>query len=337
MNEPNVAAAARMYELTTGAWVSQAIYVAAGIGVADRLAAGPRPVTEIAEETGTHAPTLYRLLRALADIGVFAELDGRRFALTGLGELLRGDVPGSMRSWAMMLGRPFHLRVWADLAESLRSGEPAFERVHGQSGFEYLRDHPEDGQVLNEAMTAASAQFIAPVVDSYDFGVFKTVVDVGGGQGALLAAVLAANPGVHGVLFDQPHVISGAGRPLEDAGVADRCERVGGDFFDSVPTGDAYLLSNVLHDWDDERCAAILASVREAMNDDGRVLLGEAVLPDAVAPHPAKWIDLEMLVMGGGRQRTEREYRELFHEAGLRLTRVIPTHVMFDLVEAEPR
>ena len=328
---------ARMYELTTGAWVTQAISVAAALNVADELAAGPRPVDEIAKAVDADAPTLYRLLRALADIQVFQRLDGRRFGLTPLGELLRADVPGSMRDWAVFMGRPFHVQAWADLLRSVRTGAPAFDRVHGREAFNYLAANPDEGAALDNAMTAASAQFIAPVVGAYDFSAFGTVVDVGGGHGALLAAVLAANPHVQGVLYDQPHVIAGAGRPLDEAGVADRCEFIGGDFFQSVPPGgDVYLLSNIVHDWDDERSIKILANCRAAMNDDARLLLGEAVLPDGTEPHPATLIDLEMLVMGPGRQRTQEEYRALFRLAGLRLTRVVPTHAMFDLVEAAP-
>jgi hypothetical protein len=326
---------ARMYALTTGAWVTQAISVAAALSVADELAAGPRPVDEIAKAVDADPPTLYRLLRALADMQVFQQLDGHRFGLTPLGELLRADVPGSMRDWAIFMGRPFHVHVWADLLESVRTGAPAFDRVHGREAFDYFAANPDDGAALDNAMTAASAQFIAPVVGAYDFSAFGTVVDVGGGHGALLAAVLAANPEVNGVLYDQPHVIAGAGRPIEEAGVADRCEFIGRDFFQSAPPGgDVYLLSNIVHDWDDERSVQILANCRAAMNDDGRLLLGEAVLPDGTEPHPATWIDLEMLVMGAGRQRTEEEYRALFRRADLRLTRVVPTHAMFDLVEA---
>jgi hypothetical protein len=338
MSEPVVIPPpARLYELTTGIWVSQALSVAAGLGVADELASGPRPADEIAKAVGADGPTLYRLLRALADAGVFTELDGRRFALTELGELLRSDVPGSMRSWATFVGRPFHLRSWTDLDESIRTGATAFDRVHGQDAFAYFAEHLGDGKLFNDAMTAAAAQFIAPVVEAYDFGAFRTVVDVGGGHGALLAAVLAANPGVRGVLYDQPHVIAGAGQPLEDAGVADRCAYLDGDFFRSVPPGaDAYLLSNIIHDWDDDRSVQILANCRAAMSGDGKVLLGESVLPSDATPHPAKWIDLEMLVMGEGRQRTEEEYRDLFRRAGLRLTRIVPTRDMFDVVEAVP-
>ncbi|HEY7429850.1 MAG TPA: methyltransferase [Streptosporangiaceae bacterium] len=327
----------QMYVLTTGTWVSQAISVAATLGVPDELAAGPRAVTDLASSVRADPPALYRLLRALADIHLVDELGGRTFALTALGGLLRSDVPGSMRSWAIMVGRPFHRSSWTDLVASVRTGKCAFERVHGRGAFDYLRDHPEDGKVLNDAMTAAAGQFITPLVDSYDFSALGTVVDVGGGHGALLAAVLAASPGVRGILFDLPEVIAGAGAPLREAGVADRCACLGGDFFQSVPPGgDAYLLSNIIHDWDDERAVQILSRCRAAVGAGGRVLLGEAVLPGACQPSPANWIDLEMLVMGSGRQRTETEYRELLRRAGLSLARVIPSHEMFQLVEATP-
>jgi hypothetical protein len=332
-----IPAPARLYQFITGIWMSQAVSVAAELGVADRLASGPRSVDEIAQAVGAHGPTLYRLLRALADIGIFSELDGRRFALTELSELLRSDVPGSLRSWAIFVGQPFHLRSWTGFHESVRTGATAFDRAHGQDSFGYFAEHQGDGELFNDAMTAASAQFIAPMVEAYDFGAFRSVVDVGGGHGALLAAVLAANTGVSGVLYDQPHVIAGAGTRIEEAGVADRCQYIGGDFFRSVPSGgDAYLLSNIIHDWDDDRSVQILANCRAAMNRDGRVLLGESVLPDDATPHPAKWIDLEMLVMSEGRQRTEAEYRDLFRRAGLRLSRVVPTNEMFDVVEAMP-
>lgn len=326
---------AQMFQMVTGAWTAQAIGVAAELGVADVLGDGPRAVEEIAAAVDADAPTLYRLLRALADRGVFSELDGRRFALTELGRTLRADVPGSMRAWAVMLARPFHLAAWSGLTGSVRTGEPAFDRVHGQGAFEYLAANPEDGRILNDAMTAASAGAIAPAVAAYDFGAYGKVVDVGGGQGALIAAILAAYPEVQGVLFDLPNVIADAGGPLAAAGVAARCDLAGGDFFTEMPSGgDAYVLSNVLHDWDDDRCEKILASCRGAMTPGGRLLLVEAVLPDGPEPNEAKWVDLEMLVMGSGRQRTEGEYRDLFARTGFTLTRVIRTGAPFDLVEA---
>jgi hypothetical protein len=326
---------AQMMQLTWGSMVSQAISVAAGLGVADALADGPRGVDDIAATVGADAPSLHRLLRALADIGVFEELGGRRFGATPLGDLLRTDAPGSLRDWAIMVGSPFHRTAWTGLLGSVRTGEPAFEQVHGASSWDHARDHPEDGRVLDAAMTVASGRSLAAIADGYDFGAAGTVVDVGGGQGALIAAILAANPGVRGVLFDLPHVV--AGQIVKEAGVGDRCEYVGGDFFEAVPAGgDVYVLANVIHDWDDEHAARILRNCSSAMNPGGRVLLGEALLPDTTEPSPAKLIDLEMLVMNvrGARQRTESECRDLFAQAGLRMSGVVGHVHPFDLVEA---
>jgi hypothetical protein len=346
-------AAARMMELSTGTWISQAVSVAAELGLADTLVDGPRLVDDIAAAVGANAPSLYRLMRALADVGVFEELDGRRFASTPLGELLRDDAPGSLRAWVIMVGRPFHRAAWTALGDGVRTGEPAFDRVHGAPAWDYLRRHPADGRVLDAAMTTVSSQIIAPVFTEYfkehfsggemadlagdmgnDPGATGTVVDVGGGQGGLLTAILAANPRVRGVLFDLPHVV--AGQVISGAGFGDRCTCVGGDFFASVPAGgDAYVLSNIIHDWGDEDAVRILRNCRAAMNTGGRVLLGEAVLPDEIRPSRAKWMDLEMLVLNaqGARQRTCREYRDLFARAGLRLSRIVGDGDVFALVE----
>lgn len=329
----------RLFDLTIGGWVSQTVSVAAELGVADELASGPRPVDQIAQAVGAHAPSLYRLLRALATVDVFQELSGRRFALTALGELLRSDVPGSMRSWALLLGQPFHQNAWNRLTDSVRTGEPAFDRVHGRTMFDHFGDHPEDAELMNAAMTAISSQFVTPVVERYDFSGFGTVVDVGGGHGALLAAILTANPKAGGILYDLPHVIAGAEPRIAAAGIGDRCECVAGDFFDSVPPGgDAYLLSNIIHDWDDDRCVRILANCRTAMADDGRVLLAEVLLgdhPDSDEPSLPVWVDLEMLAMtSGGRQRTKTELGQLLARAGLRLSRTVPTGGAFAVLEA---
>ncbi|SFO20922.1 methyltransferase [Actinomadura madurae] len=330
----------QMMDLTTRTWVSQAVSVAAELGVADTLADGPRHVDDIARTVGADADALYRLLRALSDLDLFRELEGRRFASTPLGDVLGTGVPGSLRDWAIMTGRPFHREAWTALAHTVRTGEPAFEHVHGAMGFDHFRDHPADGQVLNAAMTAVSGLVIAPVVAACEFEPGSKIVDVGGGHGALLAAILAADPDAHGVVFDLPHVVDGAGRAAEDAGVADRCEYIGGDFFESVPSGgDAYVLSNIVHDWDDGSAVRILANCRDAMNPNGRVLLLEAVLPDDIRPSRAKWIDLEMLIMArGARQRTGAEYAELLNRAGLHLTRVDVDHDAgaFGVIEAVP-
>ncbi|GAA2845063.1 methyltransferase [Nonomuraea rubra] len=322
---------ARAAGLVTGAWVAQAVSTAAALSVPDELARGPRPVTELAVAVGADAGALYRLLRALSGVGVVEEGEDRVFALTELGELL---TAGALGGFAVMLGAPFHRRAWTDLEHSVRTGESAFARLYG--GFEHFGDHPGDGEVLNAGMTAASNLLLAPAVLAYDFTPFGAIVDVGGGHGALLALALSGHPSGRGVLFDLPHVIATAGRPLREAGVAGRCELVAGDFFQRVPAGDAYLLANIVHDWDDERAVAILSGCRAAMTDGGHVLLVEAVLPATRnEPHPATLIDLEMLVMNrGGRQRTLGEHQRLLERAGLRLTREIRSEGTFSLLDA---
>lgn len=317
--------AARVLQLATASWMSAAVSAAAALGVADELGSGPLPVEEIAEAVGAHAPTLYRLLRACADAGLFEEHDGRVFELTAAGQALRSDVPGSMRNFALWVGLPTDRLTWSGLVTAVRTGRPAFPSVHGRPIWEYVREDPEVSRVFNKAMTEVSSQMVRPVADMYGFGAFRRVVDVGGGHGALLAAVLRNAPEAHGVLFDQPEVIAGAGRELKEAGVDQRCELEGGDFMVSVPAGgDAYLLSNVLHNWDDERAARILENCRSAMAPDGRVLVVEAVMPEGGAPSPVKLMDLNMLMLCGGHQRTEKEFAQLFQRAGLRFSRVVP-------------
>jgi SAM-dependent methyltransferase len=265
----------KLIQLTTGTWVSQAISVAARLGVADTLADGPRPTVEITQAVDAHAPTLYRLLRALADLEVVTELEDRRFALTPLGELLRTDADGSMRAWATMIGLPFHRDAWTDMYASVRTGEPAFARVHGAVLFGYLAEHPDDAAAFDTAMGSISTGFESAIVHVYDFGPFGIVVDVGGGRGTLLAAVLQANAEARGVLVDLPDVVAGASKILERAG----------DFLDTLPdTGDLYLLSNILHDWDDDTAVRILRNCHRAMRDQGRLLIVEAVIPDGTAP-----------------------------------------------------
>jgi hypothetical protein len=332
--------AQQMMQLLTGAWAAQAVSAAATLGVADALHRVPRPCDETAAEVGADAGALYRLLRALSGIGLVEEHDGRTFTLTDLGDLLRTDAPESLRGFAIMIGARWHRRSWTDLAESVRTGAAAFTRLFGDS-WQYMSEHPDDAEVFDRAMTAVSRSRMAPAVRAYDFSPFERVVDVGGGHGALLAAALSGHPKLRGVLFDLPHVVGSAGAPLEEAGVADRCELVGGDFFAAVPEGgDVYLLSNIVHDWDDDRAVTILANCRMAMRDGGRVVLCEAVLPEARnTPHPATLIDIEMLVMApGARQRTMDEYVGLFLRAGLRLSNVIanPDADPFSLVEAVP-
>ncbi|MFJ3515898.1 methyltransferase [Streptomyces sp. NPDC090131] len=324
-SHPKPPPSVRVLQLVTSSWMAAAVSAAAELGVADALADGARPVDEIAKAVGAHAPTLHRLLRACADIGLVEERDGAVYVLTDVGEALRSDSPTSMRNFARWTGLAADRNTWVGLADSVRTGEPAFEKVHGQNVWDFMRDRTDVSGVFDDAMTEASRQLIAPVVDAFDFSGAGTVVDVAGGHGALLAAVLAANPDVRGVLYDQPDVVVGAKETFRGLGVDDRAETVGGDFFDSVPAGgDAYLLSNVIHDWDDANSLKILANCRAALGEGGRVLLVEAVMPERTEPSPTvSLMDLNMLVLCGGRQRTEAEFAELFAAAGLRLTRIV--------------
>ena len=325
-----------MTELLRAGRLSTSIAVAARLGVADHLVDGPLGAEELAERVGADPQALSRVLRLCADAGVFAELEDRRFGQTPLSELLRGDREDSMRGLAMLFESPFLRAAWTELHAAVRGGGRAFDRAHGVPLFDYLTEHPDDAAVFDAAMVGASRQLIAAVLDAYDFSGFDTVVDVGGGNGALLALILAGNPGARGILFDLPAVTDRAQALLADAGVADRCEVVAGDFFESVPAGgDAYVLTQILHDWEDEAATRILRNCRAVMNDDARLLLGEAVLPAGPERSLARFIDVEMLVIGG-RERTEAEYRKLLAGAGLRLTRVIPSALLHSVVEAVP-
>ena len=327
---------ATLLQMMTGYWVSQALHVAAKLGIADLLADGPLSCEDLAAATDTHAPSLQRVLRALASVGVFTEVSPGSFALTPLAKLLQTETPGSMRALAIMYAEEQY-RAWGELLHSVRTGEMAFDHQFGMGYFEYLAQHPEADRVFNEAMTGWTHQLVGAVVDTYDFSPFKTVVDVGGGYGALLSAILQRNLGMLGILFEQPHVIASAEEQLVTTGVADRCLLVGGDFFAEVPAGgDAYVLSQILHDWDDERCVTILGQCRRSIPDHGKLLVIELVPPEGDEPFLGKWLDLHMLVLLGGRERTASEYDTLFRTAGFKLDRVVPTPSGPSVVEAVP-
>ena len=327
----------QLQHLIAGGWVAQAIAVAADLGIADLLADGPKSSAELAEATDSHPRALYRLLRTLAGVGVFTEVEPETFGLTPMAETLRSDVPASLRAWARQTCGDVQWRTWGQLGHSVRTGGTAFKHVHGMENWQYRAQHPEANAMFNAAMTSFSSQVTGAVVAAYDFSRFGTLVDVGGGLGQLLATILAATPSLRGLLFDQPHVVANAGRILADAGVADRCEIVGGSFFESVPGGaDAYILSRVIHDWDDERSVAILKTCRRAMGDGGTLLLVEEVIPPGDTPSFGKLMDLNMLVSPGGEERTEAEYRALYEAAGFTLTQVIPTRSRMHVVEGSP-
>jgi hypothetical protein len=326
--------AATLLRLVNGYYVSQAIHVAATLGIADLLADGTRTSDELANEAGADPDTLYRLLRALASVGVFHEGDDRAFSLTPLGELLRSDVPGSLHGWAAYAGRPYFWAAWAELLHSVRTGENAFRHVYGQDIWSYRADRPDESALFDGAMKALTEASNAALIDAFDFSRFEMLVDVGGGNGALLASVLAANPALQGVLFDQAHVVAGADQVLEAAGVANRCRIESGDFFAAVPEGgDAYLLKSIVHDWEDEESSAILRVVRAAMPEGATLLVVERDLGAPNEDAPAKFSDLNMLVGPGGRERTQDEYASLFESTGFRLIGVTPTartHAVFE-------
>jgi hypothetical protein len=323
--------------LVNGYQVSQAIHVAAVLGVADHLAGGPRASDELAAATGSHPRALYRLLRALAAVGVFREEPGRRFALTPLGACLRSDAPAPVGPLAEFAASPPQWQAWGALLHSVRTGENAFRHVHGVDVWAYRAAHPAAGEVFDRAMTGLTRTVAAAVRAAHDFSRYGTVVDVGGGQGELLAALLAAHPALRGVLFDQPHVVAGAPAALGAAGVAARCRVVGGDFFAAVPAGgDAYVLKQILHDWEDAEATAILRSCRRAIGPAGRLLVIERGIAAPNEGAPGKLTDLLMLVSAGGQERTEEEYAALFAAGGFRLVGVTPTAAGMSILEAAP-
>jgi hypothetical protein len=321
-------------KMAFGAVVTQALYVAARLGIADLLAAGPRPVAELAAETGTHERSLYRVLRSLAGSGVFAEVAPQTFGLTPVAERLRSDVPGTMRNGLIFMGERWHFNVWANMMHSVRTGQPAWGLTHGAEVFEYFAANPAHAEIFNGAMTDMSVGIAPMVVEAYDFSGFGTLADIAGGHGYLLAQVLKANPGLSGVLFDVPSVVEGAAALLEREGVAGRVERVAGDFFAGVPRTDAYVMKHIIHDWDDERATLILKNINEAMGADGRVLIVETIIPEGNGPHYSKVLDLEMLTSPGGVERTAEEYAALLAAAGLKLSRIVPTRSPFSIIEA---
>lgn len=325
----------QMMQMITAYWVSQSIYAAARLGIADQLKTGPKSYLELADLTGSHAPSLYRLLRALASVGVFAETATGIFALTPLSYCLRSDVPESVRDASIMMGDPEHYGSWGNILHSVQTGQSGFENMYGKNVFEYYAENPEPATVFDRAMTSFSSVESAAVVAEFDFSGIHTLVDVAGGHGSLLLAILEANPTMQGILFDQPDVIDRARSLVADRSASNRCQLATGNFFESVPQGaDAYLMKHIIHDWDDERSIAILKRCHEAMADQGRVLLVEQVIPPGDEPFLGKLLDVNMLVMcPGGKERTADEYRCLLEKAGFRLTRIVPTSGLVSVVE----
>ena len=326
-----------LLELMSGFMATHAVYAAARLGIADVLARGPRSAGDVAAELGTSPDATYRLLRACAAAGVFHEEADGRFALTATANALRADTPDSMRSVVLMIGDPRYQSVWGQLPESVTSGLPGAEAVHGVSMWELLDRDPDYADTFNDAMTRLTTLDWPTVAAAYDFTTFPRIVDIGGGHGQLLALMLGAAPAAHGILLERESLIAGALERLREAGVLSRCRLDAGSFFDTAPDdGDLYVLRRVVHDFDDDRAVALLSNLRRHMPRRATLLLMESVVPPGNEPHFAKSLDLDMLLFVGGRERTEVEFGALLDRAGFEMTRVVPTISMISLVEARP-
>jgi SAM-dependent methyltransferase len=339
MGEPtkvDSADAAALRQLIMGFRASQMIYVAAKLGIADHLAAGPQTAEVLARAVGAAPRPLYRLLRALASIGIFAESSAGAFALTPMGRLLQGR-PGSLRSSALLYGDEVFWSAYGQMLHSVRTGDPAFEHANGAPLFSYLAKDQRTSSLFHETMREFSDREIAAILSAYDFARFRNAVDIGGGHGALIAALLHAYPHLRGTILDLEQAADGARRLLADAGLADRANFVVGSFFDRAPTGgDIYLLKSVLHNWSDEDAARILRCCRRAISPEGRLLVIERLIPPGNGPSEAKLFDINMLVVLGSQERTEPEYAALFRAAGFELARLIPTESDMTLIEGVP-
>lgn len=326
-----------MLEVAQGAWLTQALYAASKLGVFDTLAKGPATADDVARRVGAQPQATYRLMRALASNSILKLRRDGRFALTRLGQAMRSDTPGTMAPMVEFIGHPKHWEDWSELLYSVQTGEPSPGKLRGMPFFDYLETDPDLAKTFNDAMTGLSGIAIETITPAYDFTDRRLIVDVGGGHGALLAAILEQTPDARGVLFDLPSVVENAGPLLDTAGVSARSSVEGGSFFESVPDGgDAYLLKTIIHDWDDESSLKILRNIRTAIAPEGKVLLMEMVLPEGASFHPGMLLDLEMLVTAGGHERTSSGYAKLLAAAGFRQTRVVSTAGPLSIVEAVP-
>ena len=336
MNSQNhVPPPAQMMQMITGFWTSCCIYAAAKLNIADRLEDKPQTALQLAERTQSHSESLYRVLRALSSVGIFTENEKGVFSNTPLGETLRSNVPGSMKAMALaQLGD--HYNAWGNLEYSVKTGNIAFDHVEGMPVWKYYETHPEEGINFMKAMTGLTGAVIVNVLPFYDFTPFKTIVDIGGGNGALMMAVLKAAPQAIGIVFDEEYVVNETKGIIAENGLTARCHTEAGTFFDFVPKdADCYLMKMILHDWDDENSLRILNNCATAMNSGSKLLILESVIPELNVPHPGKFMDINMLAMTGGKERTEGEFAALISQAGLELSKVIHTQSpLFSIVEA---
>ena len=332
--ESQVSPLAAVHHLVTGRFAADIVGVAAELGLADQIQRGPKTAEEIAAALGLHA-SLYRLLRALANFGIFAEQEDGRFRQTPMSDTLRSDVPYSMQGMARMNFRPWTMRAWTELEHTVRTGTPAFEHAHGMQMFEYLTQHPEEMEVFVDAMRSFTVETGAAVSEAYDFSSIGTLADIGGSQGLVLSIILTEYPLLRGILFDMPIVIEGAPKFLRSRGVEQRVELRAGSFFESVPSGaDTYLLKHILHDWSDADCVRILKTIQAAAKPGAKLLVVEAILENSSEPQLAKTLDIWMLAHLRGKERTRIEWRNLLSAGGFRLSRTIPTTSFASVIEA---
>lgn len=324
----------QLMQMLFGFAPARAISIVAGLQIADLLADGSKTAEELALKTKSHPRSLYRLLRACASLGIFSEDSDKRFGLSPMAEFLRSDNPESLRAFAEMMAHAEQFQTWSALDFSVQTGTPAFDKIHGMPIFEYYPTHPKSGQIFNDAMTSMSLGSSIAVIRAYDFSGISELVDIGGGHGFLLASVLEKYPTMTGVLYDTTPIVEEAKELLEKHGVANRCKTVGGNFFESAPSGgDAYMMKHIIHDWNDAECGMILKNCRKGITEGGKLLVIEMVVPTGNEPSLSKLLDLQMLAVLPGCERTEAEYSTLFSEAGFKLTKIVPTMSPYSVIE----
>ena len=323
----------QMLQVMSGFWISRCVYIIAKLGIADLLKDGAKTAEELAAASGAHAPSLFRLLRALAAVDVLTQSDDHRFGNTPMSETLC-EGPASLRWFAMTELGEEHYPAWGELMHSVRTGEIAFDKAFGEPVWEFFGKNPENARIFNNAMSGMTAQAEYALHAAYKFEGIKTIMDVGGGHGGFITSILERNPAMRGILFDSPQVIEGAQPKLAVARMTDRCQGIAGNFFESVPSGaDAITMKWIIHDWDDDQSITIMKNCARALPENGKLILVEAVVPPGDEMHFAKFIDLNMLVMTGGKERTEEEFRKLYEAAGCQLTRVVATESPFSVIE----
>lgn len=328
----------QLIQMGRGYWVSQIVFVAAKLGLADQLEEGPKSARELAPSIGVHVNSLHRLMRTLASLGILSEDKDNRFTLTPLGEALKTDAPGSARYGIMALVNQWRWRAWEELTYAIETGRTGMEKAWGMPIFEFVAKYPEEASYYSEFMVAFHGSEPLAVAVAYDFSTLETIVDIGGATGNLLTTILTRHSKPRGVLFDLPHVVQDAPtKMIEKQGLTDRITIEAGNFFERVPMGgDVYLLSHIIHDWTEDQCLTILMNCRRAMKPGSKLLIIEMVLPVGDTPHQGKLLDIAMLVMTGGKERTEAEYSALLEKAGFNLTRTVPTESAVSIVEAAP-